>query len=69
MRTHKAAIVFNDSEFDRIKQMADDAHLSVGTWLRKLALDEYERRQAPRVLVDSRETYTALCIDGREIEF
>jgi len=57
MRTHKAAIVFNDGEFDRIRRMADDAHLSVGTWLRKLALDEYERRQTPRALVDSREPY------------
>jgi len=58
MRKHRAAIVFNDNEFDRIKEMADDAHLAVGTWLRKLALDEYERREnATRQLVDSREPY------------
>ena len=56
-RTVKIQVRLTPDEHAQVAATAAADHMMPASWVRKLVLDECDRRENPRVLVDSRQPY------------
>lgn len=56
-RTAKIIFRLTPDELAQVTATAAADHMMPASWVRKLVLDECDRREHPRTLVDSREPY------------